>query len=141
MRSGGIPEENRGVGEYQCGASRLGAYFFYDHGSLEAANYPCQHFALAECGCGPPDMYTFGLPNPTGPCDPHIGTCCFVKTPDPSTPATCAGRFPATFSYWEGRNGFNSPLFYEGLKNAHVPARHLHKGRRHLSGRRSFKTT
>jgi hypothetical protein len=87
------------VGEYQRGASRLGA------------NYPCQYLALAECGCGPPDMYTFGLPDPTGPCDPHIGTC----------PLLCedAGpqyAFPATFSYWEGRNGFNSPLFYEGLK-------------------------
>jgi hypothetical protein len=40
---------------------------------------------------------------------------CFVKTPSPGTPATCAGRFPATFSYWEGRNVFSSTLFYEGL--------------------------
>lgn len=52
MISGPVPEENRDLGEYQCGALRLGANFSDDDQGIQAALFPCQYLALAECGCG-----------------------------------------------------------------------------------------
>jgi hypothetical protein len=112
---GPVPEENRDLGEYQCAATRLGANYSDDRGGLLSVTYPCQFIALAECGCGPPDMNTFGLPAPTGPCLPN-GTCPFLCEDAGGTYASNLCRaFPGNVSWWEGRNAFNTSLFDENI--------------------------
>jgi hypothetical protein len=106
---GPVVEENRDVGEYQCTALRVGANFSDDDGGLSAPAFPCQYLALAECGCGPSDMYTFGLPDPTGPCLPE-GGCPLLCEGAPPDYNLCRS-FPGNISYWEGRNVFASSLF------------------------------
>jgi hypothetical protein len=108
---GPIVEQNRDYGEYQCQAVRLGAGFTNDEGGLASANFPCQYIALLECGCGPSDIFTFGLPEPSGPCLPD-GGCPFLCEDAGITHARNACRaFPGNISWWEGRNGLNRSLF------------------------------
>lgn len=112
---GPVVEENRDLGEYQCAAARLGANFSDDNGGMLVGYLPCQYIALAECGCGPSEMLTFGLPAPTGPCLPD-GDCPFLcEDAGPSHARDLCRNFPNNISWWEGRNVFNSSLFYEGI--------------------------
>jgi hypothetical protein len=113
MIVGPVVEENRDLGEYQCGALRLGANFSDDDGGLAAPPFPCQYLALAECGCGPSDMYTFGLPDPTGPCVPE-GGCPLLCEGAPPDYNLCRA-FPGNISYWEGGNAFASSLFWTDI--------------------------
>jgi hypothetical protein len=112
---GPVPDENRGLGEYQCGAARLGANFSDDNGGLMTNISPCQFYALAECGCGPSDMDTVGLPEPSGPCRPG-GGCPLLCENDAGPPyaRNVCHSFPGNISWWEGRNAFNKSLFTEG---------------------------
>jgi hypothetical protein len=113
---GPVVEENRDMGEYQWGAARLGANYSDDNGGLFAATSPCQFTSLAECGCGPSDMYPFGLLNPAGPCLPEGGCPLFVRgcgyqVCSHSLPLD----FPATFrGGWVGTNPFNTSWYYQG---------------------------
>jgi hypothetical protein len=108
-------EENRDLGEYQCGAFRIGANFSDENGGVQAASFPCQYLALAECGCGPADMYTFGLAAPTGPCLPESGCPILCEEAGPQYARNLCRSFPGSISYWEGQNAFNSTLFYENI--------------------------
>jgi hypothetical protein len=110
---GPVPEENRDLGEYQCGAARLGANFSDDHGGLMAYLSPCQFFALAECGCGPSDMNTIGLPEPSGPCRPGGGCPLLCEDAGPPYARNVCRAFPGNISWWEGQNAFNRSLFLE----------------------------
>jgi hypothetical protein len=107
-------EENRDLGEYQCGAFRIGANYSDDDGGEQAASFPCQYVALAECGCGPADTYTFGLPDPTGPCQPDN---CPILCEDsgPQHARNLCRSFPGNISYWEGQNAFNISFFGENV--------------------------
>jgi hypothetical protein len=74
-----------------------------------------QSFALDECGCGPSDMHTIELPEPTGPCLPG-GGCPFLCEDAGLTYARNLCRaFPGNMSWWEGRNVFNVSLFGENV--------------------------
>jgi hypothetical protein len=116
MISGPVPEENRDFGDYQCGALLLGANLSDDDQGVQAALFPCQYLALAECGCGPPDMYTFGLPDPTCPCDPTNGTCPLLcEDAGPTYARNLCRAFPGNISYWEGQNVFNITFFNENV--------------------------
>jgi hypothetical protein len=108
-------EENRDLGEYQCGAVRLGANYSDDHGGLLVGEFPCQFIALAECGCGPSDMFTFGLPEPTGPCLPEDGCPFLCEDVGVAYARNLCHAFPGNISWWEGQNAFNSSMFYENL--------------------------
>jgi hypothetical protein len=110
---GPVPEENRDLGEYQCGAARLGANFSDDNGGLMAYISPCQFFALAECGCGPSDMNTIGLPEPSGPCRPGGGCPLLCEDAGPQYARNVCRAFPGNISWWEGQNAFNRSLFLE----------------------------
>lgn len=108
---GPVVEENKDLGEYVCAAFREGANFSDDNGGLLAPGLPCQYIALAECGCGPSDMYTFGLPNPPGPCLPE-GDCPYLCEDAGITYARNLCRaFPGNISWWQGQNVFNSSGF------------------------------
>lgn len=108
-------EENRDLGEYQCLAARLGANYSDDDSGLLVGELPCQFIALVECGCGPSDMYTFGLPAPTGPCLPD-GDCPFLCEDVGVVYARNLCRaFPGNISWWEGQNAFNFTMFQENL--------------------------
>jgi hypothetical protein len=113
MVSGFRVEQNRGKGEYQCAAVRLGANYSDDDGGLMGATLPCQYIALAECGCGPADMYTFGLPAPTGPCLPDGGCPILCEDAGPKYATNLCRAFPRNISWWEGQNAFKSTMFYE----------------------------
>jgi hypothetical protein len=111
---GPVVEENRDLGEYQCGAVRLGANYSDDDGGLLTFFTPCQYIALAECGCGPSDMYTFGLPAPTGPCLPEDGCPILCEDAGPQYARNLCRSFPGNISWWEGRNALNMTWFQEG---------------------------
>jgi hypothetical protein len=114
MVSGFRVEQNRDKGEYQCAAVRLGANYSDDDGGLMGATLPCQYIALAECGCCPPEMSTFGLPAPTGRCLPDGGGCPILcEDAGPAYAANLCRAFPGNISWWEGRNAFESTMFYE----------------------------
>jgi hypothetical protein len=91
----------------------LGASYSDDNGGSFAYNTPCQFIALAECGCGPSDMYTFGLPDPVGPCLPEGGCPFMCEDAGPAYARNLCRSFPGNISWWEGRNAFNSSLFYQ----------------------------
>jgi hypothetical protein len=114
--AGPIAKENRDLGEYQCAAARLGANYSDEAGGLLVAEIPCQFIALAECGCGPADMFTFGLPDPAGPCPPN-GTCPFLCEDAGGVvhARNLCRAFPGNISWWEGRNAFNFSMFWENL--------------------------
>jgi hypothetical protein len=112
---GPVIEENRDLGEYQCGAARLGANYSDDDGGLLSATVPCQYVALAECGCGPSDMYTFGLPDPTGPCLPGDGCPFLCEDAGPQYARNLCRSFPGNISWWEGQNVFNTSWFFEDI--------------------------
>lgn len=112
---GPVVEENRDLGEYQCAAGRLGANYTDGHGGLGAFTYPCKFIALAECGCGPPDMYTFGLPDPTGPCVPGGGCPFLGEDAGPQHARNLCRSFPGNISWWLGKNAFNSSQFVENI--------------------------
>jgi len=75
----GAVEENRDLGQLDCmffrqdDAKELTSV---DDGLL-SATLPCVYLQLVFCGCGPRDMFTFGLPAPKFPCRPGKGkeTC------------------------------------------------------------------
>jgi hypothetical protein len=98
---GPVVEENKDLGEYQCGAARLGANYSDDNGGLLAPGAPCQWYALMECGCGPSDMYTFGLPDPTGPCLPDSGCPFLCEEAGPAYARELCHNFPGNISWWE----------------------------------------
>jgi hypothetical protein len=107
MISGFNVEQNRDEGEYQCAAMRSGANYSDDDGGLLSVTGPCQFIALAECGCGPSDMYTFGWPDPTGPCLPG-GDCPFLcEDAGVKYASNVCRNFPGNISWWEGKNAFN----------------------------------
>jgi hypothetical protein len=111
---GPVVNENKDLGEYQCGAARLGANFSDDSGGLMVGFYPCQYIALGECGCGPSDMYTFGLPAPTGPCLPNGGCPLLCEDAGTMYARNLCHSFPGNISWWEGKNAFNTSWFIEG---------------------------
>jgi hypothetical protein len=109
---GARPELNHDFGQYQCAAMRLGAGFSDAEGGLQAPGAPCVFYALAECGCGPSDMGTFGLPKPNGTCQP--GECPFLCEDVGVQYARNLCRAvpgPGDISWWEGQNAFNSSNF------------------------------
>jgi hypothetical protein len=108
---GPVIEENRDLGEYQCGAVRLGANYSDDSDGLLAFLIPCQYIALRECGCGPSDMFTFGLPDPTGTCLPESGCPFLCEDAGPQYARELCRSFPGNISWWEGNNAFNSSMF------------------------------
>jgi hypothetical protein len=112
--TGPVVEENRDLGEYQCGAFRVGAnYSDDDGGGLQTGVPPCQFIALAECGCGPSGMHTFGLPDPTGPCRAE-GDCPYLcEDAGPQYARNLCRSFPGNITWWEGQNASNSSEFYE----------------------------
>jgi hypothetical protein len=106
-------EENRDYGEYQCASLRSGANYSHSNGGVIGSTLPCQFIALAECGCGPDDIYTFGLPAPTGPCLPD-GDCAFLCEDASAIHARNLCRaFPGNISWWEGTNVLQTPFLYE----------------------------
>ena len=76
--------------------TRLGANFSGDEGGSWSMPLPCQYIVLAECGCGPSDMYTFGLPNPTGPCVPEGGCPLMCEDAGPQYARNLCRTFPET---------------------------------------------
>jgi hypothetical protein len=110
---GPVVEENRDLGEYQCGTVRLGANFSDDNGGLMGTTVPCQYIALAECGCGPADMYTFGFPAPTGACLPEGGCPFLCEDAGTAYARNLCRSFPGNISWWEGQNAFNTTWFFE----------------------------
>jgi hypothetical protein len=112
---GPVVEENRDLGEYQCGAARQGANFSDVNGGLLSALPSCQYAALAECGCGPSDMFTFGLPAPAGPCLPDGGCPILCEDAGPAYARNLCRSFPGNITWWEGQNAINISFFYEEL--------------------------
>jgi hypothetical protein len=110
---GPIVRQNRDLGEYQCQAARSGASFSLENGGSVALGIPCQFIALAECGCGPSDMYTFGLPDPTGPCLPGGGCPFLCEDAGTAYAQNLCRSFPGNISWWEGQNAFNRSQFNE----------------------------
>jgi hypothetical protein len=109
---GARPEENRDYGEYQCAAFRLGAGYSDEVGGLLAGVFPCQYLALAECGCGPSDMHTFGLPEPNATC--QLGQCPLLcEDVGVQYARNLCRSFPGNISWWEGQNVLDSSLFRE----------------------------
>jgi hypothetical protein len=111
--SGFNVEQNRAEGEYQCAAIRKGANYSDDNGGLVGVSLPCQYIALAECGCGPSDMYTFGLPDPSGPCLPEGDCPILCEDAGTQYARNLCNSFPGNISWWEGQNAFNESMFYE----------------------------
>jgi hypothetical protein len=107
MISGFDVKANRDEGDYQCGAMRSGANYSDDDGGLLGVIAPCKFIALLQCGCGPSDMYTFGWPDPTGPCLPG-GDCPFLcEDAGVKYASNVCRNFPGNISWWEGKNAFN----------------------------------
>jgi hypothetical protein len=105
---------NMDYGEYQCAAARIGAGFSDDGSGLMSSGFPCQYIALAECGCGPSDVYTFGLPEPTGPCLPESGCPFLCEDAGMEHALNICQSFPGGIAWWEGQNSFNISWFIEG---------------------------
>jgi len=67
---GCVENENRAKGEYDCFAARQfaeGANRTTTRATV-SYRYPCHYVQLAECGCAPEDVYTFGLDPPAKAC-------------------------------------------------------------------------
>jgi hypothetical protein len=110
---GAKPQENRDYGEYQCLSLREGAGFSDEDGGLVGSTLPCQYIALAECGCGPSNVYTFGLPEPNGACQPDGGCPFLCEDVGIRYAQNLCRSFPGDISWWEGQNVFNSTWFIE----------------------------
>jgi hypothetical protein len=109
---GAKPELNQDFGQYICAALRLGAGFSDEEGGLFAPGAPCVYIALAECSCGPPDMHTFGLPQPNATCQP--GECPYLcEDVGVQYTRNLCHSFPDDIAWWEGQNVFNSSTFFE----------------------------
>lgn len=76
----GAVEENRDIGQVECMFFRKptveGELTNVDDG-LNTGAFPCVFLQLLFCGCGPADMFTFGLLAPKFPCRPgeDLPTC------------------------------------------------------------------
>jgi hypothetical protein len=109
---GAKPELNMDYGQHMCGAMRLGAGYTEEDGGLFASGAPCVYYALATCGCGPPDMTTFGLPEPNGTCQP--GKCPFLcEDVGIQYARNLCFAFPGNISWWEGQFGGTPNQDYE----------------------------
>ena len=80
----GAVEENRDIGQLDCTYIRKGQGYTNNGGpnppedaGIVSGTLPCVFLQLLFCGCGPRDMFTFGLPAPKFPCRPGQGltTC------------------------------------------------------------------
>jgi hypothetical protein len=102
-------------GAYRCTAFRSGAGLTDESGGIHAPGELCRSIALAECGCGPPGMNTFGWQAPTEPCTSE-GRCRFKCEDSGRAQARNLCRaFPGDIAWWEGKNAFNKPLFEENV--------------------------
>jgi hypothetical protein len=88
----------------------VGANYSDEEGGLQTGVPPCQYLALAECGCGPSDMYTFGLPEPSSPCLPGSGCPILCEDAGPEYARKLCRSFPG-----EGQNAFNSTFYNEDV--------------------------
>ena len=103
----GDEKENRAVGEWECGAYRKGEGFgpFENENSIASASFPCQFLQLAECGCGPLDMNTFGLPAPVKACEP--GDCPILCSDQPAYKDQLCDSFPGDLDWFTGAKKLN----------------------------------
>ena len=73
------------------------------HPSINDITYmwiPCQYIRLAECGCGPPDVYDFGLGKPNKTCQTE-DDCRFLCEDVPDKVKDLCYAFD--FERWEGK--------------------------------------
>jgi hypothetical protein len=115
---GAKPEQNRDYGEYQCAAARQGARVAEEDGGFLSLSLPCQYIALAECGCGPLDVYPWGLPGPNGTCQPESDCPLLCEDVGIKYAQSLCRAFPDNISWWEGKNIFNSSLFLENVSGS-----------------------
>lgn len=108
MVSGKTTDTNYGPGQYACGAFRSGAGLTHDD-SLVAALLPALWIQLGECGCGPADMATFGLPDPTGPCVTE-DDCIFLAH---DAPGDVAKNLCHSFDKFSNEEGFQGIDWWE----------------------------
>jgi len=108
ITSGGVPEENRALGEHDCFAVRQGPTI----AATRSDPVPCQYIQLGECGCAPDDVYDYGLGRPVKPCEtPEDCPYLCGDATDKSAVKKLCDAFPGGIEWWEGRNFLNFSIF------------------------------
>lgn len=86
-----------------------------EDGGVVAHGTPCQWLALAECGCGPSDTNTFGLPASTGPCTSEGGCPLTCKDSGGEQAQNLCHSFPDGIELWEDQNGLSMNMFRKNI--------------------------
>jgi hypothetical protein len=75
----------------------------------------CSRLRWASAGCGPSDMHTVRLTEPSGPCLPGDGCPFLCEDAGLAYARNLCRSLPVNISWWEGRNVFNASLFGENV--------------------------
>ena len=105
---GGYEWANLATGEYACIAVRSG------EGITKTVSQPvpCQLIQYGECGCGPEDMHTFGLPLPDKPCKIKQDCTYLCGDAGEDEAKTLCEAFPG-IEWWETENPLYQDFFYD----------------------------
>ena len=105
---GGNHLQNYGPGEYICIALRSG------NGITKTVSIPvpCQLIQYGECGCGPEDMHTLGLPPPIAPCRTTQDCRYLCGDAGEEQAKKLCEVFPG-IEWWEGENPLYQFAFVE----------------------------
>jgi len=110
VSAGEQPELNFDQGEYSCVAFREGAGYSYTDGGVGGTFIPCHFIQLGECGCGPADVFPFGLPPPNKTCASAADCRFLCNDAGPRLANTICDAFDG-IEWWEGQNFMEADLF------------------------------